>query len=195
VPDSVGYRLVHEFRAEAITRIYAGLAGALAGPDGDAPVGRMPDRPSLRLLEARPAALVPPPFASWDALVDAALDAVAARAEAGGGLAAYRWGARNHTGIHHPLAEAVPGLAWLTDPPDVPVAGDAMVPRVAVPGFGASERMVVSPGHEDRGIFDMPAGQSDHPLSPYNGAGEQAWVDGRGTALLPGVAKWVLELK
>jgi penicillin amidase len=92
------------------------------------------------------------------------------------------------------LAAAVPGLGWLTDPPDVPVAGDALVPRVAIPGFGSSERLVVSPGHEDRAIFEMPAGQSDNPLTPYYGAGEAAWVNGAPAKLLPGPARWRLTL-
>jgi penicillin amidase len=195
VPDSVDYRLVRQFRGAAITRIYAGLAGTLAAaPGGAAPTGRNPDEPSLRLLAARPAALIPPPFKTWDALIQSALDAVRSDAEANAGLAHYRWGVRNHTAIFHPLSHAVPLLHDLTDPPDVPLAGDTLVPRVAIPGFGASERIVMSPGHEDRAIFDMPAGQAGNPLSPYYGAGEQDWVDGAATPLLPGPAKWTLHL-
>ena len=34
------------------------------------------------------------------------------------------------------------------------------------PGFGASERFAVSPGHEAQAYFHMPGGQSGHPLSP-----------------------------
>ncbi len=194
VPDSVGYRLVREFRGAVITRIYAGLAGKLAPPGEEVSVGRNPDFPSLRLLDAQPAALIPPPFTSWQALLQAALDNVRADAEAHGGVAQYRWGARNHTAIFHPLSHAVPLLHVLTDPPDVPVAGDTLVPRVAVRGFGSSERIVMSPGHEDRAIFDMPAGQAGNPLSPYYGAGERAWVDGTATPLLPGPTKWDLRL-
>jgi penicillin amidase len=189
VPDSVGYRMVRDFRGAAMARIYAGLGANLGH---DVPEGHNPDRPSLRLLEARPDALVPPPFASWDALVQAAL--AAARDRAGADLAGYRWGARNHVGIGHPLARAIPGLRWLTDMPDVEVAGDGLVPRVALPGFGSSERLVVSPGHEAQAIFDMPSGQSDNPLSPYYGVGEQAWVDGAATPLLPGETRWRLVL-
>jgi penicillin amidase len=196
-PGSVGYRLVREFRGAVISRIYTGLAGALAAAPGAAvPLANLSDYPSLRLLAARPAWLVPKPFASWDALIAASLNAVASNAAAApGGAASYNWGVRNHTGIHHPLARAVPLLGWLTDPPDVPVAGDALVPRVAIPGFGSSERLVVSPGHEDRAIFDMPVGQSDNPLAPYYGAGEAAWVEGRATPLLPGGEKWRLVLR
>jgi penicillin amidase len=159
------------------------------------PVARQADDPARRLLAARPAWLVPKPFASWDVFIGAAADAVAIAAAANGGLAGYNWGARNHVGIHHPLARAFKPLGWLTDPPDVPVAGDNIVPRVAIPGFGASERMVVSPGHEDRALFDMPVGQSDNPLSPYYGAGEAAWVAGAATSLLPGATRWRLGLR
>jgi penicillin amidase len=54
---------------------------------------------------------------------------------------------------------------------------------------------VVSPGHEDRAIFDMPVGQSDNPLSPYYLAGHADWVNGQPTPLLPGPAKWTLTLR
>jgi penicillin amidase len=40
----------------------------------------------------------------------------------------------------------------------------------------------------------MPSGQSDNPLSPYYGVGEQAWVDGAATPLLPGETRWRLVL-
>ncbi len=191
-PGSVGYRLVRDFRLGAMTRIYAGLAARLAEPGGPVLMGRNADWPSLRLLAAQPPGLVPPPFRDWAALIDAA--AVAVAKGAGPDPAHYTWGARNHTGIGHPLARAVPGLSWLTDPPEIAVPGDTLVPRVSVPGFGSSERIIVSPGHEDRAIFDMPAGQAGNPLSPYYGAGEQAWVDGAATPLLPGPAKWQLRL-
>ncbi len=195
VPDSVGYRLVRAFRGQVIKRVYGGLGAALGTQLGaEVPVGEVPDWPCLRLLAARPPGLVPPPLVSWDQVTSLALVGVADEVAAGGGLAAYKWGVRNHVGIHHPLARAVPVLGWLTDPPDVPVAGDGLVPRVAVPGFGASERMVVSPGHEDRAIFDMPVGQSDNPLSPYYLAGQAAWVSGTATPLLPGAARWRLSL-
>jgi penicillin amidase len=195
VPGSVGYRLVRAFRDQVISRIYGGLGAALGSQLGqDVPTGQNADWPCLRLLAARPPGLVPPPLASWDQVTALALVGVADQVAGGGGLAAFTWGVRNHVGIHHPLARAVPLLGWLTDPPDVPVAGDGLVPRVVVPGFGASERLVVSPGHEDRAIFDMPVGQSDNPLSPYYLAGEQAWVAGTATPLLPGPAQWRLSL-
>jgi penicillin amidase len=78
-------------------------------------------------------------------------------------------------------------------PPD-PLRGDSNMPRVTAPDFGASERMVVSPGHEADGIIHMPGGQSDNPLSPFWGAGHAAWVDGAPTSFLPGAPVHTLRL-
>jgi len=82
---------------------------------------------------------------------------------------------------------------WL-DMPSLPQSGDGNMPRVAGPGFGQSERLVVAPGHEERATLSMPGGQSGHPMSPYYGAGHGDWVAGRPTPLLAGPAQHVLDL-
>ena len=53
--------------------------------------------------------------------------------------------------------------------PDDPLPGDVYTPRAHSPRTGPSERMAVSPGHEEDGILHMPTGQSGHPLSPHFG--------------------------
>ena len=70
--------------------------------------------------------------------------------------------------------------------PADPLPGDGNMPRVQAPAFGASQRMVVAPGHEADGIVQMPGGQSGHPLSPFWGAGHAAWVRGDAAPFLPG---------
>jgi penicillin amidase len=82
----------------------------------------------------------------------------------------------------------------LAAPPDQ-LSGDADMPRVAGPKFGQSERMTISPGHEEQGLFNMPCGQSGHPLSPYFLAGHADWVQGRPLPLLPGPAQHTLTLQ
>ena len=72
--------------------------------------------------------------------------------------------------------------------------GDSGMPRVQGPDFGASERMVVSPGHEADGIIHMPGGQSGHPMSPFWGAGHDDWVHGRATPFLPGQTRYTMRL-
>jgi penicillin amidase len=69
------------------------------------------------------------------------------------------------------------------------------MPLIQGPDFGASERLVVSPGIEESGIFQMPCGQSGHPLSPFYRRGHDDWVHGRALPLLPGPAVATLVLK
>ncbi|WP_173012454.1 penicillin acylase family protein [Niveispirillum sp. SYP-B3756] len=194
VPDSVGYRLVREFRQGVAQRLYGAYLGLTEKPSRRE-MARQMEAPLRRLLEQRPAALVPPGYADWDGLLAAVLTGLAGDVTQAGGLDAYTWGARNKAGIGHPLARILPPLAWLTDPPDVPVPGDALQPRAQAPGFGASERFGVSPGREKEGYFHMPGSQSGNPLSPYYLAGHQDWVMGNPTPFLPGAARWTLTLR
>ena len=55
--------------------------------------------------------------------------------------------------------------------------------------------MTVSPGREEEGVFNMPGGQSGHPLSPFFLNGHADWVAGKATPFLPGAAKYTLVLR
>ena len=126
----------------------------------------------------------------------AADDVVADSDKAGLPPARFFWGACNTLAMQHPFGRFLPALlARLLDMPAVGLPGDSDMPRVQNRSFGASERLVVSPGHEDEAIFHMPGGQSGHPLSPYYRAGHEAWVKGEPTPLLPGPAQHTLVLK
>ncbi|MBW8902176.1 MAG: penicillin acylase family protein, partial [Massilia sp.] len=129
------------------------------------------------------------------ALQLAAVDRVIAELTADGKpLASATWGARNTAAIVHPIGKAVPLLKrWLSAPADM-LPGDANMPRVAGAAFGQSERMTLSPGKEEEGIFNMPGGESGHPLSPYFLRGHEDWVKGTPTRLLPGPAQHTLTL-
>jgi penicillin amidase len=80
------------------------------------------------------------------------------------------------------------------DIPTKPLAGDIYTIQVHSGSLGASERMVVSPGHEEEGILHMPTGQSGHPLSPFYSNSHEAWVNGDATPFLPGRAEHSLTL-
>jgi penicillin amidase len=149
------------------------------------------------LVQRQPPNLLDPKYPDWHALLLAAARRVAdTLGRQPGGLAARSWGEINRAGIAHPLSRALPGfVAHFLDMPDDELPGDDNMPRVARPGFGASERLDVSPGHESEGILEMPGGQSDHPLSPYYGAGHEDWVHGRPSPLLPGPAQHTLTLE
>ena len=98
--------------------------------------------------------------------------------------------------MQHPFSRVLPAwlVGWLNMPAE-PLPGDVDMPRVQAPDFGASERFVVAPGHEDEGLCEMPGGQSGHPLSPYYRAGHEAWVHGDPTPFLPGKTEHTLILR
>jgi penicillin amidase len=104
------------------------------------------------------------------------------------------WGERNTSAICHPLAAALGPARSVLCMPTEALAGDNHLPRVQGPAFGASQRMVVAPGHEAEGLFHMPAGQSGHPLSPFWNAGHADWAQGRPSPFLPGPAQHSLTL-
>lgn len=194
--DSVGYRLIRDFRGATIASAYAAYVGRPDDPSlGGYELNSAEE--SLRvLLRARPKALVPPGYPDWDAFLDACLGYVGQSVDhAGGGLADFTWGRWMHADVHHPLSRAIPLLSLLTDPKDQGMPGDGGVVRAQYRGAGASERLVVSPGHEAQGLFHMPGGQSGAPFAPYYLAGHTDWVEGRPTPLLPGKARWILTLK
>lgn len=196
--DSTSYRIARAWRLAVHARLLDGLTAPAQAALGDD--FTMPDLPQFEgvawpLVTQRPANMLPRRFASWDALFEDAARQVRDDLAEGGPLASRTWGERNTAHICHPLARAVPALLkpWLCMPADA-LAGDSNMPRVTAPDFGASERLVVSPGHEADAILHMPGGQSGHPLSPYWGAGHADWVKGRATPLLPGAAQHTLRL-
>jgi penicillin amidase len=195
--NSVAYRLIRTFRANVIDKAYAAYVGA---PDIKHPKNyALPsaEQAMRTLLRARPPGLVPPAYASWDAFLDTSLAALnnSIDTAAGGDLRRFGWARWLHADVHHPLAGAIPLLGLLTDPKDQGMPGDGGVPRAQYRGTGASERLVVSPGHETEGLFHMPGGQSGAPFAPYYLAGHRDWVEGRAAPLLPGPTKWTLTLR
>ena len=112
-----------------------------------------------------------------------------------GDLDSATWGSRNTLSCRHPLSRALGFLGPYLDMPAEALPGDSKMPRVQSPTFGASERMVVAPGHEENGIFHMPCGQSGHPLSPFYRAGHDDWVDGNPSPFLPGPTVYQLVLE
>jgi len=196
--DSTSYRIVRAWRLAVHDRLLEGLlapARAAAGDDFQAPAFPQFEGVAWPLVQQRPAHLLPQRFDSWPALFEDAAREVRDDLAALGPLRERNWGEHNTAAICHPLAGAIPlGRRLLCMPADR-LPGDSMMPRVQGPSFGASQRMVVAPGHEEAGLMHMPGGQSGHPLSPFWGAGHDDWVQGRPTPFLPGPATHTLRLQ
>jgi len=195
--DDAGYRLLREFEDRIVDRAFEMLTveARARWPDFR---WRTPHRFTeivWRLLRERPAHLLDPRFADWDAwLANVAKEVAGDLPKGCANLAGCSWGKVNRTRIQHPISEAVPFLGRWLDMPVVSLPGDWSTPRVQSPSFGASERFGVSPGRESEGYLHMPGGQSGHPLSPFYRAGHEAWVRGEATAFLPGAPKYTLRL-
>ncbi|RRU22710.1 penicillin acylase family protein [Stenotrophomonas sp. 278] len=197
--DSVSYRITRGFRGRVLEAVSDGLlapARAELGEDYLEPRLAQLEGVLWPLVSERPAHLLPPPYPSWDALlVDAAHGLEGELAARGPDLGKRTYGELNTAAICHPVSRALPAFAkrWLCMAAD-PLPGDNNMPRVQGPSFGASQRMVVSPGHEADGIIHMPGGQSGHPLSPFWGAGHADWAQGKPTPFLPGKAVHTMTL-
>src|SRR5690606_25990419 len=95
--DSVSYRLVRAWHDDMIDRVLDGFAAVVRSKT---PEFRMPKLPQAEhaawaLLRARPAHLLPPGYADWDALLAASLDHVGEELDAqAGGIAQRTWGER-----------------------------------------------------------------------------------------------------
>ena len=196
--DSAAYRLVRAFRLELRDQIFEALTAPVKAVDDGFRYTRLgqSEGPLWQLVSARPAHLLDPRFDDWQeqflAAVDANLDEFLAD---GTELAERTWGARNQVRVRHPLSRFMPFASRWLDMPTTPLPGDNDMPRVQGVTFGASQRMVVSPGREAEGFFHMPTGQSGHPLSPHYGNGHSAWAEGLPTSFLPGAAVHTLTLK
>ena len=154
------------------------------------------EAPLWSLVTERPMHMLPARYASWHALLVAAVHANIAWLDHNyeGPLAERTWGELNVALIRHPLSRAVPALSKWLDMPHEPLSGDHDMPKAQGPGFGASERFSVSPGDEANGLMQMPTGQSGHPLSDFYRQGHDDWVHGRPSPYLPGETLHTLTL-
>jgi len=195
--DSVSYRLVAGFRKHVVDRVLPIVFEPCYDAYPDFNFRRFHYEPALwEMVSQKPAHLLGQDYAAWDDLLLAAVDDVIKDIDAEHvAIARATWGRHNAARIRHPLSRFFPWPLgrWLDLAAD-PLPGDNNMPRVQSPTAGASERFVVSPGRENEGIFEMPGGQSGHPLSPFYRAGHEAWVKGEATPFLPGPTAHTLTL-
>jgi penicillin amidase len=149
----------------------------------------------MRLLEERPEHLLSSDYVSWEDLLAHAFDsAVGELEDASPPGVDVPWGEAHQVVIQHPISRVAPFLSRFLDMPREPLPGDSMTIRVGGPGFGASQRTVVSPGHEEDGILHIPTGQSGHFMSRFYRKGHSAWVNGDPSPLLASEAEYTLKL-
>jgi penicillin G amidase len=197
-PDSAAYGLAHVFRDLLSERVIAFELSECYEADAtfDYATVRRREGPIWKLVTEKPPHLLDPRYSTWDEMILATIDEVIAEStrDRSGGLRDRKWSELNVTAYRHPLSAGIPLAGRWLDMPLRPLPGDLYTLQVHWGSLGASERMVVSPGHEADGIMHMPTGQSGHPLSPFYSNSHEAWVNGDPTPFLPGPAEHSLTL-
>jgi len=194
---SVGYRIVRAYRQAVARAVFAPLTAPCraADPDFDyLDTVNQWEGPLWQLLTRRPPHLLDPRAESWDELLLASADRVIELLARQGPLAERTWGERNTSAIEHPLSGALPLVGSRLSMPPRPLPGDDDMPRVQSPDYGATLRLVVSPGREAEGFFQMPGGESGNPISDHYDDLYDSWATGAAAPLLPGKAVAILHL-
>ncbi|MGP9802194.1 penicillin acylase family protein [Rheinheimera sp. NSM] len=194
--DAVGYTLVRAFRLQLLQLQFAPLSALLEQHSArSSDLKYSLETPLWAMLQQRRADTLPANFSSWDELLlSAILQSKQQLEQQYGSINQSNWGTVNRANIQHPLSAAVPLLGGWLNMPQTELNGDSHMPRVQRPGFGQSQRMVVAPGQEHKGILTIPAGQSGHPLSPFYRADHHYWLNEVALPFLPGEKKYQLLL-
>lgn len=194
-PGSLGRPLLMEFRMALMAAVVSPYFAACLAADPDCTYAWSYGETALRrLLDAQAPELLPEPekYPDWNAFLLAVLERSARQLQEKLAEQDWReitWGRANRVGLSHPLAGVLPFLGPLLDMPARPLRGGDECVLVCLPGFGASERLVVSPGHDEDGLLHLPGGQSGHPLSPHYRDQHEYWAAGRPAALWTGPAR------
>jgi penicillin amidase len=194
--DSAGFRMVRTYRNLLAQDVFRALTAPCEEADPEFEYTELSDQfegPLWRLVSERPLHLLNPEHRTWDEQLLASVDELLALFPEGD-LRERTWGERNTLAMSHLLASVLPGFGGWLNMPAQPLPGADHMPRIQDTAFGATLRMVVSPGREAQGFFHMPGGQSGNPLSPAYRAGHDAWAEGTPTPFLPGPVQHRLTL-
>lgn len=200
--DSATYRLVRNFRVNTRNLVFHELNERFSQLDSSynfRSIRHQVETPLWELINEQPEKFLMGELSSWPALFNKALQQTIADMTTNDvnehqPINNATWGQQNTASIKHPLSNAIPFIGHWLDMPSAQLSGDTYMPKVQGVSFGASQRMVVSPGHEETGIFHMPTSQAGHPWSPYYGIGHSDWEKGKASPFLPGKTKYTLTL-
>lgn len=190
---SAGYRLIADFRAQAMNRTTVAIfaRAQTAFPDFSPyslQYNLTRERIVRSLLTEKPAAWLPAGHPGWNSLLLGSVDAVISSAGGATALEGSTWGDYNRLNMRHPLSAVLPVVGRYLDMPRTPMNGDGNVVNALLRGHGPSERMAVTPGRESEGILEMPGGQAGNPFSPHYSDSHPDWLNGAPTPFLPGPA-------
>ena len=194
--DAVGYTWVRAFRDRVLEQLFQPVSSYMEAKSlSQRDIKWVPETPGWALIQARRNDLLPTGN-TWKQFFERAVlySREKVLETTHGNPDNIRWGRQNLSAIKHPLSGAIPVLGKYLDMPETEFNGDRNMPRVQLPTNGQSERIVVSPGHEDQGIMVLPGGQSGNPISPFYRSDYADWRDARALPFLPGATQHKLTL-
>lgn len=192
---SEGLVFIHYFRESLALSVFTPLVRACAEADEQF-VYAWPnlDTPLRIILTERPAEwfAVPGRYEDWGQFIMANLKRGVAELKEKlkvRSLEGLRWGEVNRAAAFHLLTPKDRSLfGSIFNMPADPLPGCLFSVCSSEPGFGASVRMVVSPGREEAGVLHIACGQSGHPLSDNYYDQHGYWVRQEPLPFLPGRA-------
>lgn len=199
--DSLGIAFLIHFKESLAQSILTPILRACAEADEQF-VYAWPnlDTPLRAILTERPPELLAGlgPHASWDSFfVENLKSGVALLREKlkVKSLENLSWGRVNKAEVFHPLTRGDRSpLGGILNMPNDPLPGCNFSICASEPSYGATVRMVVSPGREGEGVLHIPCGQSGHPLSENYDDQHPYWVGQEPLPFLPGPASHTLTL-
>jgi penicillin amidase len=195
--DSVAYRLLRQFRDAVECLVFEPFISIVRARQGQFDLPSVTDQleaPLWRLVTERPAHLLPPWFADWDALMSAAALEILGAVPEELPLRSFVWGAVNTLTMRHALSPFVPIIGRLLDARRAQLDGDLNMPLAQTPRHGPVFRFVISPGDDRAAVAQMAGGQAGNPLAPYYLSGHADWLAGTPSPLHPGSTRYVLTL-
>ncbi len=123
-------------------------------------------------------------YPDWEALIIATLEECTQKVRQKSrrkALNQITWGQQHRSRIRHPLGYAIPLLGKLLNMPARPLAGTPFSIRASAPGYGVTIRLVISPSHEQDGLYNIPGGQSGRVFSRHYRDQYSNWLKGQGT--------------
>lgn len=191
--DSRGYFLIRVFRTKVIQSVlhrvlapcYEKCPGFQYVFDGEESV--------WQIIKQRPDYLKNQKYKDWEEEFLGLIDEIIAQYK--DSLKNDVWGNHNKLKMRHPLSSQLFCLKFLLDMPEKELSGDFHSIKVAYSAHLSSERMVVSPGHENQGFLQTPGGQSGNPFSKNYSSSLPGWLNGDKQPFLPGSSVSTLILK
>jgi penicillin amidase len=130
------------------------------------------------VLQGQQKRWLPASYASYDALLSAAVEAAVNRTDAPGDLNRWVWGKVNPVLIQHPIFGRIPILQHWSGPGLQPQSGSSYTVKAVSRTHGPSERMTVDLANLDASTLNTVTGQGGNFLSPYFMDQWKAWYEG-----------------